>query len=122
MENNKTNSSNDNDWKAREIGALWKKAGKTQNYFSGKVNVQKFQDEGVINIVGFSNKNKKEYPNSPDVILYFSPSTSSNSPLDLNENKKSVSESNSKEDVEETSTEETSTEESFDEESESIPF
>ena len=76
MENNNNESSNQqSDWKQRELGALWKKSGKTQNYFSGRINLSKFKDEDLINIVGFSNKLKKENPNAPDVIIYYSPSS-----------------------------------------------
>jgi hypothetical protein len=62
-----------NEWKDREIGALWKKEGKSQNYYSGKINLSKYKDFDSVNIVGFANKSKKEYPNSPDVVLYYSP-------------------------------------------------
>jgi hypothetical protein len=77
-ENEKTN-----EWKNREVGALWKKAGKTQNYFSGKINIEKYKEDDSINIVGFSNTNKKDNANAPDVILYYSaPMTSSGLDLD----------------------------------------
>ena len=76
------NSEKANDWKKREIGALWKKSGKSQNYFSGKVNLESYKDLGAVNIVGFANKGKKENANAPDVILYYSPPAGSG-PLDL---------------------------------------
>lgn len=76
-----------NEWKEREIGALWKKAGKTQNYFSGKINVSSFT-EGSVNIVGFANSGKSKNPNSPDVILYSSEQTNV---LDLSSDKASSS-------------------------------
>lgn len=82
MENENNNSNND--WKERELGALWKKEGKSQNYFSGKIKLNKFKDFDSINIVGFSNKNKSEKPNAPDVILYYSaPMGETASSLDL---------------------------------------
>jgi hypothetical protein len=62
----------ENVWKQREIGALWKKEGKNQNYFSGKLKLKDFDTESDLNIVGFSNKKKEESPNAPDVILYVS--------------------------------------------------
>tara|TARA_Y100000592_G_scaffold95363_1_gene161700 strand:+ start:609 stop:893 length:285 start_codon:yes stop_codon:yes gene_type:complete len=83
MENENNNSSND--WKERELGALWKKTGKSQNYFSGKIKLEKFKDVDSINIVGFSNKNKKDKANAPDVILYYSAPVDS---LSLDSNKK----------------------------------
>jgi hypothetical protein len=82
MENENNNSNND--WKERELGALWKKEGKNQNYFSGKIKLEKFKDFDSINIVGFSNKNKSEKPNAPDVILYYSaPMANAPDSLDL---------------------------------------
>ncbi len=86
MENEKTNEKT-NEWKKREIGALWKKSGKTQNYFSGRINIKNIQNEELVNIVGFSNKGKAENPNSPDVILYISENTSSSN-LDLSGSQK----------------------------------
>ena len=59
-------------WKQREIGALWKKEGKSQNYFSGKLKLKDFEGKSELNIVGFSNKKREESPNAPDVILYVS--------------------------------------------------
>jgi hypothetical protein len=73
-----------NEWKNREVGALWKKAGKTQNYFSGKINIEKYKEDDSINVVGFSNTNKKDNANAPDVILYYSAPMSASS-LDLDE-------------------------------------
>jgi hypothetical protein len=88
MEEENKNSEKANEWKKRELGALWKKEGKNQNYFSGKINVENFKDSSSINIVGFTNKNKKDKVSAPDVILYASSSSneSSNS-LDLNSSK-----------------------------------
>jgi hypothetical protein len=63
-----------NEWKQRELGALWKKEGKSQNYYSGKINLKNLSNSDSVSIVGFANKSKKEYPNSPDVILYASSS------------------------------------------------
>ncbi len=78
-----TEKEKNNEWKEREVGALWKKAGKTQNYFSGKINIEKHKEDGFLNIVGFSNSNKKDNPNAPDVILYYSaPMASSGLDLD----------------------------------------
>lgn len=102
MENNNNESSNQqSDWKQRELGALWKKSGKTQNYFSGRINLSKFKDEDLINIVGFSNKLKKENPNAPDVIIYYSPS-SEKSGLDLDSSTQAESSSVKKSSVSKT--------------------
>ena len=91
MEDNNQNNKG-SDWKDREVGALWKRSGKTQNYFSGRVNLKNYQDEGLVNIVGFANKMKKDNPNAPDVILYYS-NPSSGSSFDLSQSSNTASES-----------------------------
>lgn len=107
-ETNKTQESN-NEWKERELGALWKKSGKTQNYFSGKINISKLADEdGFVNIVGFSNKRKSENPNAPDVIIYFSPSVSDGLSLDDDKVVAKENSSNNVNAVESSTTEQTS--------------
>lgn len=83
----KENNTQVNEWKQREVGALWKKSGKTQNYFSGRVNLENYKDSEYINIVGFSNKGKKNNPTAPDVILYYSEPVNSESSLDLDNGK-----------------------------------
>lgn len=80
METENDSRPQNNDWKEREVGALWKKSGKSQNYFSGRVSLENYKDEKFVNIVGFANKGKRENPNAPDVILYYSAPTST---LDL---------------------------------------
>ena len=51
--------------------------------FCGKINIEKHKEDGILNIVGFSNSNKKDNPNAPDVILYYSaPMASSGLDLD----------------------------------------
>jgi len=55
------------DWSKLEIGALWKKSGQNQNYYSGKVNVNGKECE----IVCFSNKHKTE-DKHPDIRIYLS--------------------------------------------------
>jgi len=99
MENENNNSNND--WKERELGALWKKEGKSQNYFSGKIKLDKFKDVDSINIVGFSNKNKVDKPNAPDVILYYSaPSKNTSDSLDLgNKSSEAASEATSEDET-----------------------
>ena len=92
MDNNQNqdnSNSQPSEWKQRELGALWKKNGKTQNYFSGRINLSKLGDEDFVNIVGFSNKLKKENPNAPDVIIYHSPSLGGSS-LDLDDSNSST--------------------------------
>jgi uncharacterized protein (DUF736 family) len=62
-ENNKTN-----DWSKRELGALWKKKSATQTYLTGHLS---FEDGERINVVVFSNKNKKN-DKAPDFRIYVS--------------------------------------------------
>lgn len=61
-ENNKT------DWSKRELGALWKKKSATQTYLTGHLS---FEDGERINVVIFSNKNKKN-DKAPDFRVYVS--------------------------------------------------
>lgn len=61
-ENNKT------DWSKRELGALWKKKSATQTYLTGHLS---FEDGERINVVVFSNKNKKN-DKAPDFRIYVS--------------------------------------------------
>ena len=67
--NNDTTESSANDWKEREMGALWKREGKNQRYLSGKITVGEFGVEKTINIVIFVNK-FKEKDNQPDFRVY----------------------------------------------------
>jgi len=64
------------DWKNRELGALWKKTSKTQNYLSGFVKVGEFGVEQEIKLIIFTNKNKSKNPNAPDFVIYQSDSFS----------------------------------------------
>lgn len=64
------------DWKNRELGALWKKTSKTQNYLSGFVKIGEFGVEQEIKLIIFTNKNKSKNPNAPDFVIYQSDSFS----------------------------------------------
>ena len=44
-----------------------------------KINLKNLSNSDSVSIVGFANKSKKEYPNSPDVILYASSSPEASS-------------------------------------------
>lgn len=64
-----SNESTNNEWQAREIGALWKKDGQNQKYLSGKVKLP----EGApseFGVVVFTNRHKTEGSNQPDFRLY----------------------------------------------------
>ena len=71
MENTNTNQ-NKTDWTKRDVGALWKREGKTQKYLSGYVKVDELGIERELKIVVFSNKNKKDNQKAPDYRIYIS--------------------------------------------------
>jgi len=58
-------NNNNNEWKERDIGALWKREGKNQRYLSGKLTI----GGKVTNVVIFVNK-FKEKDNQPDFRIY----------------------------------------------------
>lgn len=66
MENKKTN-----EWKDREVGALWKRKGANTSYCTGYIVYDEFGKKVQQRVVMFSNKNKNK-ENSPDFILYIS--------------------------------------------------
>ena len=51
-----------NEWSKRELGALWKRKGRNQDYYTGKVGEQQ--------VVIFANRNKQEGSNQPDLRVY----------------------------------------------------
>ncbi len=58
------------DWRERELGALWRKEGKTQKFYSGFIKLNKgTEEEKEINIVIFLNSHKQK-DNAPDLIIY----------------------------------------------------
>ena len=49
-----------NDWDKREIGALWKREGKSQNYLSGHVKFSdEFGAERKLDVMIFANKSRR---------------------------------------------------------------
>ena len=58
-----------NEWKKREIGALWRREGKSQKYLSGKITLGEFGEEKTYQVVIFSNK-FKDKDNQPDFRIY----------------------------------------------------
>lgn len=73
MNTNQTNNKN-NDWSKRDIGALWKREGKSGKYLSGY-----FKDElgEQVEIVVFTNKYKGENAKAPDFRVYLSKDSNS---------------------------------------------
>mgnify|MGYP003125614055 CR=1 FL=1 len=59
-----------NDWKQRELGALWRREGKNQNFLSGLIKLGDFGTEKEIKLVVFTNKGKAKNERAPDFIIY----------------------------------------------------
>jgi len=55
-----------NDWKQREVGALWKRQSTSQKYLSGKVKIGGEE----VGIVVFTNRYKEEGSKQPDFRVY----------------------------------------------------
>lgn len=71
-DNNNTNTvtSQQSDWKKRELGALWRREGKTQKYLSGILKFGEFGTEKEVRVVVFTNKGKAKNEKAPDFIVY----------------------------------------------------
>lgn len=66
MDNKKTN-----EWKEREVGALWKRKGTNTSYCTGYIVYDEFGKKVQQRVVMFSNKNKNN-EKAPDFIIYLS--------------------------------------------------
>ena len=60
-----------NEWTKREVGALWKKEGKTQKFLAGHFDVDEFGTKKRLKVVIFSNKHKNN-EKQPDFRIYLS--------------------------------------------------
>jgi len=61
------------DWKQRELGALWRREGKSQNFLSGMIRIgDPLGADSVkeIKVVVFTNKGKLKNERAPDFIVY----------------------------------------------------
>ena len=61
------------DWKNRELGALWRREGKNQNFLSGMIRLgDPLGADSVkeIKVVVFTNKGKLKNERAPDFIVY----------------------------------------------------
>ena len=58
-----------NEWAKRDIGALWKKEGKSQKFLSGYI---KDETGAQTEVVIFANKYKQDNPKAPDYRIYLS--------------------------------------------------
>lgn len=71
-ENQKSKASENksNEWKSRELGALWKREGKNQTFLSGNVKIGEFGVDKEYKIVVFTNKGKIKNERAPDFVIY----------------------------------------------------
>lgn len=71
MDNTKsTENESTSEWRKREMGALWRKEGKSQQFYSGFVKINKGEaNEEELRIVVFLNKMKSS-EKAPDLIVY----------------------------------------------------
>jgi len=93
-ENNQTN-----DWKEREIGALWRRSGKNQKYLSGYVRMGDELDPQEVRLVVFTNKYKSENEKAPDFVVYKSETAQKQGQTAVKSNQ--VAKSTAEEDLEE---------------------
>jgi hypothetical protein len=66
-----TQKDKQNDWKEREVGALWKKAGPKGSYCTGYIVSDELGNKTKQRVIMFSNKNKTN-EKSPDFVIYLS--------------------------------------------------
>ena len=65
-----TENKSTSEWRKREMGALWRKDGKSQQFYSGFLKLNKdTEEEKEIRVVIFLNKMKSS-EKSPDLIVY----------------------------------------------------
>jgi len=64
-----TNTS-DNEWRERELGALWRRSGKNQKYLSGYIKLGDELEEKEVRLIVFTNKYKNENEKAPDFVIY----------------------------------------------------
>lgn len=63
-------NSTENEWRQRELGALWRRSGKNQKYLSGYVKIGDELDEKEVRLIVFTNKYKNENEKAPDFVIY----------------------------------------------------
>lgn len=68
---NTENTEKQNEWKSRELGALWIKEGRNQKFLSGHVTLEDMPGvTSKVKVVVFSNKGKSENERAPDYVIY----------------------------------------------------
>lgn len=68
-----------NDWKQREVGALWKKTGPKGSYCTGYMVTDELGAKVKHRVIMFSNKEKTN-EKSPDFVIYLSNEQSDKTP------------------------------------------
>ena len=66
------NNKEPSQWTKREMGALWKKDGKTQKFYSGFLKIKNGENDEnpeEVSVIIFANKHKNS-DNAPDLIVY----------------------------------------------------
>ena len=67
----KNNAEKSQEWKNREVGALWKKKNEKGSYCTGYVTIDELGQKTKRRVIMFANKQKNK-DSSPDFIIYFS--------------------------------------------------
>ena len=65
-----TSTAAQEEWRKREIGALWKRQSSSQKYLSGKVKLPEDYNEQEFGIVVFTSRFKEEGSKQPDFRVY----------------------------------------------------
>ena len=65
-----TNTAAQEEWRKREIGALWKRQSTNQKYLSGRVKLPEDYNETEFGVVVFTNRFKEEGSRQPDFRVY----------------------------------------------------
>jgi hypothetical protein len=73
------NNQKQNDWKQREVGALWKKSGPKGSYCTGYMVTDELGTKVKHRVIMFSNKEKSN-EKSPDFVIYLSNEQSDKAP------------------------------------------
>jgi len=93
-----TNTDKQNEWKSRELGALWVKEGRNQKFLSGHVVLEDMPGVTTkVKVVVFSNKGKAENERAPDYVIYRSVDLDSTDSTKATEENSEVAEESSEE-------------------------
>lgn len=104
MSNNTNNNGSDNnDWKDREVGALWRRSGKTQKYLSGFIKMGDELNPQELRVMIFSNRYKNENEKAPDFVIYQSEQMEQKKPASksVSQSQEQLDDSENLEDLEE---------------------